>query len=160
MDDPPKVIVIPEPGTVITFRLARRLFGWKRGTAQILGLESEHGIIHVRVLGAELIGHLPIAAPAFLRSGAKELRAGVVPQDSWKALAEWREQYSRGEAGAFGVSLAEAIDLVFQTVREGREPGDDPHVESAYPVRGADGVHNIVKAVCSTAASRERRGVP
>jgi hypothetical protein len=152
-----KEIKVPRPGTYFDFASQLQ----RPGSAslmkgQVLALDGELGVVHVRVLegavGAapsEVIQHLPIIGTRLMASLRSAGGSGEVPLDFRPWLAEWRELNGSGEASAFGVPLGDAMSLIWETVHE-TMPGATSaklHIRSAFPVKSPDGVYSSVRVL-------------
>ena len=123
----------------------------------MLSIEPESGIVHVRVFAFEgdssvlagSIGHLPILASRLAPTIVSETEQGPVPNDSWPSIISWREAHGKDLAGAFGVYLAKAVGLVWETIASAGDGSnaDNTWVETAYPLRGPDGSYRTVRAI-------------
>jgi len=153
-----KTSSVPEPRTVFLIRWRRFSLPWRRqgyGVGQVLALEPESTIVHLRLFSLDrsdewpyAIGHLPITARN-LTPYVKENR-GHQPlgTDFWEPLNRWRGEYARGQASAFGVPLPDAVSLVLKAVDpEGTTGGLPAPILTAYPVLDDDGKFTVVRAL-------------
>lgn len=141
---------IPATGRGFTFRWYPRWQVWRRtvGGAQTVGLDAAIGVVHLRIFpldGADEAGgilHLPIVAsqvgPAVV--SVFDIPEGV-PAQSTVAIERWRAEHRAGRAGAFSVGIAAAVQLVMEVVGS-----ESLLIETAYPVRSADGQFSSVHA--------------
>jgi hypothetical protein len=162
-----------EPGLYFTYRRRRWFLFRSRaaGLAQIVGLDLEEGVVHLRIFwtpeneddpreGLDLVavGHLPIVLSQFMASSPEAVEKHPVPSDCWNAISAWRERHKKGEVGAFSVPLWEAGELTWESALEsvGGSP-DDLFIETAFPKRGSTGGFNVleVAAVPRSTASRD-----
>ena len=150
---------VPHPGQGFVFRWRTSWWPFPKvfGAGQVLSLEPADGIVHVRVFAigenatvlAGSVGHVPILASRRAPTIVSETEPGQVPSNSWPSIISWREAHGRNSAGAFGVYLGKAVDLIWETITaagDGSSP-DNTWVETAYPVRGVDGSYRTVHAV-------------
>jgi hypothetical protein len=157
-----------KPGMFFVYRGPRRwLFFPSAGAGQIIGLEPQHGVVHVRLYwpaaanaGEEerlevTVGHLPILWSCFEGSLRELMDVGPVPVDARPSLLAWRERRARGEVGAFDVPLWRALRYAWETLLDshGLEASHEPAapspetvvIEWAFPKRGATGDFNVVE---------------
>jgi hypothetical protein len=106
------------------------------------------GIVHLRILTlaspATGIGHLPIVATrvaSVLEVVVDE--SAEIPSASVSAVQRWRTKHTAGEAGAFSVSIREAIALTLEVAGH----PEYPRIETAYPIRDSAGRYNSVRVI-------------
>ena len=122
--------------------------------AQMLSIESQGGIVHVRVFANDTfnpisVGHIPILASKLVRDIKEKLEHRPVPVDSWTALNQWRELHVSGTAGAFSLPLWKVIEIAWEVVNH-ESPGKNPsnfYIESAFPISGSLGRFREVRAI-------------
>jgi hypothetical protein len=146
-----RTVKLPHPGQGFVFRWRSSWwpFVTECGAGLVLALEPQTSIVHVRILGPDpnnpvLVGHLPIQTARLAAAIHSTTERAVVPQDSWAALSAWREARARGEAGAFSVRLARAVELAWDTVGTDIE---SVYIESAYPTKSRGGTYSTVRVV-------------
>jgi hypothetical protein len=150
-----------DPGVGFVFRRYPRWQLWRRGfgAAQVVSQEPSSSVVHLRVLGTDgsVITHLPILESMVL-SRVHKWVGGESPDlhASLAAVARWRREHAEGNAGVFSVPLPEAVDCILATVRSEARSGP-AQIESAYPLRDADGVFRTV-CVVVLEASQQRVG--
>ena len=156
------------PGMFFVYAGPRRWFVLPTaGAGQILGLEPEHGVVHVRLFwpapdsedGGErleiAVGHLPILWSRFQASLRELLDRRPVPLDARESLLSWRDRRAKGEVGAFDVPLWRALQLAWETVLE-PDAIDSSHeagapspetlvIAWAFPKRASDGAFKVVE---------------
>jgi len=156
------------PGMFFVYAGPRRWFVLPTaGAGQILGLEPEHGVVHVRLFwpapdtedGSErlepAVGHLPILWSRFRSSLRQLLDHRPVPLDARESLLSWRARRAKDEVGAFDVPLWRALQLAWETVlvpdavessgEAGAPSPDNLLIAFAFPKRGADGTFRVVE---------------
>jgi len=150
-----------EIGLYFTYRRRRWLLFRSRtaGLGQIIGLDQEEGVVHVRIFwtpadegdlreGLDLVavGHLPIVFSKFLASSPEAVEKHPVPQDCRSSIAAWRARHAQGEVGAFSVPLWEAVNLIWETALEsGNGSAEDLFIETAFPKRGPSGGFTVLE---------------
>ncbi len=150
-----------EPGVGFVFRQHPRWQFWRRGfgAAQVVSQEPSSSVVHLRVLGTDgsVIMHLPILESMVLSRVHKWMGGESADlHGSLAGVARWRCEHAEGNAGVFSVPLPEAVDCIFATVPSEARSGP-VHIESAYPLRDADGAFRTV-CVVMLEASQQRVG--
>ena len=155
----PREVRVPHPGKGFAFRWRTSWWPYPRvfGAGQVLSLEPDIGVVHVRVFAfsgdssvlAGSIGHLPILASRLSPTIVSETGQEPVPTACWPFLNAWREAHGRNLAGAFGVYLGRAVDLIWETIASAGDGAnaDNTWVETAYPERSPNGSYRKVRAV-------------
>ena len=156
------------PGMLFLYRGPRRWFVLPTaGAGQILGLEPEHGVVHVRLFwpapdtedGREClepsVGHLPILWSRFQSSLRELVDHRPVPVDARESLLAWRARRAKDEVGAFDVPLWRALQLAWETVlgqdavessgEAGALSPENLLIVWAFPKRGPDGTFRVVE---------------
>ena len=146
-----------EQDASFTFALNPTWQFWKRGVglAEVIARDDEFGVVHLRIIGVGpcVIAHLPIlerkALARALRSSSRP--AGHASKDpvSRNAVAAWRFEHGRDIAGAFSVSLGEAIGAIYETATQATS---DVFIETAYPIRDESGRFRTVRVVTAPTA--------
>jgi hypothetical protein len=153
----------PEPGVYFTYGRKRLFFRTGIGLGQVIGVDVEHGVIHVRVFFANVddddpregrdlvaVGHLPILLSKWKASAPELVEKHPVPPDSGESIAAWRDRHRRGEVGAFSVSLPDAMELVAETVAESGRSLEEVRVIYAFPKIGSARKMNVVEVGAET----------
>ena len=147
-------------GQIFTFGPSASLRIAKRAVGQILGVEDDPAIVHVRLFertGDELrvfIGHLPIAFVALQGSSARVLAVGAAPQDWEETRQNWSERRQRGEVAAFDMRLAEIVERALEAVTDSVDAvaPESVTLRWVFPKRGASGGFNIIEAAIVSAS--------
>jgi hypothetical protein len=154
-----KTVIVPPPGMFFIYHHQRKFLRRNRfGLAQMLSIEPENGIVHIRIyvfteephdhVG---IAHLPILASSVEKSFRGDYKQHIVPTDSWKYINEWRDMYKQGIAGAFSPSIWKTVDMVWETITDNEDGNtlENCLVESAYPIKRPGGTFNCIRAITS-----------
>jgi hypothetical protein len=154
-----KTVIVPPPGMFFTYHHNPKLFRKNNfGLAQMLSIEPENGIVHLRIYVFKEaphdhvgIAHMPILASSVEKSHREDYEQHKVPIDSWKYVNEWRDAYNKGLVGAFSPPIWKAVDMIWETVTANEDGNtlDNCLVESAYPVKGPKGTFNVIHAITS-----------
>ena len=104
---------------------------WKIRTGEFSGADIYlHKILSHDVIGnsfhisvpSEGISHMPFSQLALEQSGLEFLSVATNLGDDWQEGFElWREEFLKGRAGVFSVTVSDAINLLFDT----KETGED-----------------------------------
>lgn len=148
-------------GLLFLYRGPRRYGIWTTtAIGQVLGIEPEHGVVHVRTFAESPedessldvdIAHLPILYSAFERSVIELLQERDSPDDWWSSLHAWRNRRREGTAGAFKVPLWKAERMAWESANE--EGNEDFRktffIEYAFPKPGPSGGMDTVEVLCA-----------
>lgn len=96
---------------------------------KIDAISSTEKFIHIAVVDLKIatsevgkfvdrIGHLPMSEEALRKSVVKLVSKKEPLPDFQEGYAMWREAFDAGKAGAFTVSVAEAVQFVEETYRQ------------------------------------------
>jgi hypothetical protein len=92
-------------------------------------------ILHVSVTGARIrhpglrdgfittFAHLPIIGQVLERSGAEAVGEGATDPAYLAGYNEWKQAFDAGQAGSYGIALAEILDLI-ETMLAKRDAGN------------------------------------
>lgn len=107
------------PGTVFIYEAKRRGFmGLGRKSyaiGEVLAIDEEHGIVHVRTLKSNAetgpkvdIGHIPVLFRQLARDLVEVVGRASPDVESWETVNEFRRRHAAGEVGAFAGRLWKA----------------------------------------------------
>jgi hypothetical protein len=144
------------PGIIFSYRAPESSDSSPRKAAagQILGLEGDRGIVHVRLFDRVdeglrvFIGHVPVAFDALCRSAARIVAEAAAPEDWRETYQAWSERRAHGDVAAFDMPLDEVAKRALEAVTESMDavaPGSVT-LRWVFPKRGASGGFNIIEA--------------
>jgi hypothetical protein len=121
---------------------------------QLLSISENRQVCHVRVFSerdGEVIvnvGHLPIDTALLVRDVAEVHEPAAIADSAVRYIEEWKAARAQGKAGAFSVSLASSVELIWKTVRERAVAHESNAViASAFPVVSAQGDFRVVRVI-------------
>lgn len=124
---------------------------------QVLGLESERGIVHLSTFfeaGADdrfsvAVLHIPILYSAFRMSKPRFLAEKPVFHEALTIVQNWRERSAQGEVGAFEIEIWKIERMIWRTIRDNEVSAtlENTLIETAFPKRGSDGAMSAIELI-------------
>lgn len=135
---------------------------------QVLGKDGD--VVHLRIFGRPdasgerivVVGHLPLRLGNVTQPKCGVTMQRAIPADATKLIARWSERQREGRAGAFVVSLQDALRLVLETVEQRpTQPGERLELEAACLKPGPDGGMDVLEITAvSKVGPREKTPRP
>lgn len=157
------------PGTCFRYQERPGFWPFKEAMyvhAQVLAKDDD--IVHVRVLGREdangerqvVIGHMPLRVSNVKQPKCRVTATRAVPAGAEELIRRWSSRHREGRAGAFVVSLQDAVRLVLETIQDRPSvPGEELELEAACLKPGPDGGMDVLE-VTAVARQRPRETTP
>lgn len=131
-------------------------FRFSSGVGIVMATDDDERILHLRIIGtgSPIIGHLPILRTR-VEPHVECFVVGRLRSDMWdvsvarNAVAAWRVEHNRDEAGAFLVPLGQAIRRIYEVAPD---LTDQEHIATAYPIRDSQGRFEAVRLVAKPAS--------